>query len=451
MNLSSRHSLLRAAVLGACLSASSLVSLPAQNLYWAPPSGNAWSTSAVNWSATSGGIATFAWPSGGSVTEIAHFDGAGGGISLDQDLSAGGIRFGEDGYILSASAARVLTFTGASPEVNVGSGDTATLGTNIQILSTSKQFVKTGAGLLELTSALSFFGTGSTVANGSQLTVQEGTFRVAPGGNLNNGFTVVSVNTGASLLLDANVSIGGLSGSGNVSRNVAGAGYLLIRGAGSDFSGVISGNIYLDKLNGTGVQTLSGNASNTFTGTTNVRVGTLVLAKQNGAIAISGSEVILGGGVTHQLRLDGNEQMADTTALTFRADNNASSTFNLNGHSETLGALTANDLGLGGTGLNQIDFGLNSTAQVLQFSSLSITSGGRIDILNFDETLDSLRFLADPTSQLARLFLNGETAYAFDQGSYWSVTTTIPEPGTISLLGLVGISLAALRLRRRKG
>lgn len=415
----------------------------AQNLYWNPPSGTSWSTTDVNWSTTEVDPASQAWPGGSGVSNAAAFGGAGGSVSVEENLSAGGLRFNSDGYTISASGARTLTLTGANPLINVDTEKTATLGSNVQILSDSKKFTKTGSGTLNITasSGSPYFGTGG-VSSGSELIVQEGTLLVS-GTALQNTQTTITIDGGANMVLNQLINIGGISGSGEIGNASLTNRGLMIRGVNANFSGVISGNIYIDKLNGTAAQTLSGSESNTFTGSFAVRVGTMILAKENGAIAVSGNEIILGtpAAVASQLRLDGDEQIANTTNLAFRENNQATVTFNLNGHSETLGSLTGNTLGTGGQ--NVIDYGINDFAQILTFQSLS--APGVIKIINFGVDLDELRFINDPTSQLGNVFINDQAAYATDFGTYWGV---VPEPSTLLLL-MMGFLFVLWRPRRR--
>lgn len=417
--------------------------IAAQNLYWNPPSGTSWSTTNVNWSTTEVDPASLAWPGGSGVSNTAAFGGAGGSVSVEENLSAGGLRFNSDGYTISASGARTLTLTGTNPLINVDTGKTATLGANVQILSSNKIFTKTGEGTLDITSGLSLFGSGAA-ADGSRLVVQEGTLKIS-GSALVNTYTMVNVAGGASMLVGGSgVSIGGLSGTGSVHGTTATI--LQFRGrygaysiTNFNFGGVISGDLQLEILNGAQEQILSGSEANTFTGAMTIRTGKIVLAKDDGVTAMSGSQVHLGGAVAAELRLDANHQIADATDFVFRASSAGKATFNLNGHSETLGNLVVNTR----TGLSIIDYGINDLAQILTFQSLS--APGVLNITNFQIGLDELRFINDPTAQLGNVFINDQATYATDFGTYWGV---VPEPSTLLLL-MMGFLFVLWRPRRR--
>lgn len=419
----------------------SATSLNAQSLYWKGGTGD-WSTSDANWSTTANGSATEVW-SGNSTNAI--FGDTGTTVSATENLTAGGMAFNVNGYTINASTNRTLTFNGSSPTIDVSSGNTATVGAAIQLLSANKTITKTGAGTLDIKSTNNVLGPLATSDN-TQFIVQEGTVLINSATAFGNSKTRLVVSNGASVEVNGFTNIGGLAGNGTINRTGTKS-YISIRGDSSNFSGVISGHLEVSKINGTGTQIFSGNQSNTYNGSTKVSVGTLVLAKTDGATAIAGDKIILGiaSAIHPSLRLDGDEQIANTTSFEFVANNQGNATFNLNGHSETLGSLTVNALGVGGS--NKIDFGLNAVAQVLQFDSLSINNDGRLDIVNFGLGVDDLRFTSDPTSQLARLFINNNTATAINQGAYWSV---VPEPSTVGLIGFVAVTAALMRLRSRR-
>lgn len=429
-----------------------LFALPAhsQDIYWIPSSA-IWDTASINWSATPAGPATLAWDSSPTNDDIAVFQGTGEAVSLATSLSAGGLKFTVNGFSLSAGSLQTLNLTGA-PVIDVATGATATLGANVRIMSDSKSFSKTGEGTLELTGSFSnpnFYLGGITASTlGAKINVNEGILKVS-GNALNNTFTEVAVSAGAELQVNATLNLGGLSGAGAVAKSTSGLLTIQFRGINADFSGIISGNISLTKNNGIGWQQLSGSESNTFTGVTTVDVGELKLAKTGGAIAISSSQINLGAtvtGNTAMLTLEGNDQVANTTSLVFVAGNNRNAVFNLNGHSETLGDLTINNLG---TGFFTIDFGMNDTAQILAFNSLLTPGSGVLNIINFGVN-DEFHFLNDPTAGLGSLTLNGGQAFAINQGSYWALST-IPEPGSVSLFlgGLFVLYLFSRKTRKR--
>jgi len=138
-------------------------------------------------------------------------------------------------------------------------------------------------------------------------------------------------------------------------------------GAAADFAGTISdagasSALSLVKI-GTAAQTLSGPASNNYSGTTTLGgTGKLVLAKTDGAIAIPGNVFLSStafNGDNSGLVLAGDEQIADSAIITWTPSAygltapgtaiapQSDSFFRLNGHTETVGGLvTLNTSGL---------------------------------------------------------------------------------------------------------
>ncbi|MCL4207254.1 MAG: autotransporter-associated beta strand repeat-containing protein [Pirellulaceae bacterium] len=175
-------------------------------------------------------------------------------------------------------------------------------------LSGTGSVTKTGAGIWTL-SGPNTYGGSTTVSGG---TVKLGVANVIP-----NNSSVVLANA-AGVLLDLNgygETIGSLSGGGPLGGNVSlGSGTLATGNddTSTSFAGVISGSGQLSKL-GSGTFTLSG--ANTYTGYTNV----------------------FSPGV---LRLGANNVLSDAT----RVNPQSGATFDLNGFSDTIGAL---DIGSG--------------------------------------------------------------------------------------------------------
>jgi len=89
-------------------------------------------------------------------------------------------------------------------------------------------------------------------------------------------------------------------------------------------------------LAGDGSLVLSGANANTFTGTTTVDAGTLILNKSAGN-AIIGDVAIGDGAGTDTLQLSGSNQIADTAAIALAS----SGIFDVNGQSEIIGSLTS--------------------------------------------------------------------------------------------------------------
>ncbi len=441
-------------ILGAMLLG--LPSLHADELYWIPSSGN-WDVATEDWTSDPGAlIGDTSWTAGDTNADIAVFRNPTNTASVITDLSAGGLRFLNGNTSIAGNGIlRTLKLTGSSPEVYVAAGATASLGAHLQILSGQNIFTKTGDGVLEIHYAQVntivdeksvtqyYFGT-LQQAIGSALNIDGGTLRVNANG-LSNTQTHITIASGATLELNNSLNIGGISGNGLITTGGSSARTLQIRGVNGNFSGVLSGNLNVDKLNGTGVQTLSGTLDNTYQGTTFVRSGELVLAKINGAKAIAASSGIFlnGGALGAKLTLGGSGQIADTVNLTFQGGANATNIFSLDGFSASVGTLSINV-----NGTNTIDFGENQNSQILTFAGLVVGVDVHLSVINFDLAMDEFRFLSDPTAGLGAITINGLPAMATQSGEYWNVTA-IPEPAPLVLITLAGAGLLGVRSLRK--
>lgn len=423
--------------------------LHADDLYWIPSSGADWDTSTSHWSTNSAASSgDTPWTAGSGNSDIAIFRGPAGDISAVTNLWAGGLRFDTGTTSITGdSTLRTFTFTGSAPEIHVANEATATLGANFRIMGDEKTFTKTGEGILEInytTSSSDYYFGSISGSSGSSIFLNEGTLKVNASG-LSNTHVHITTADNTRLEFNTTLNIGGLSGSGLVTTGSSTTRTLYIRGVNGNFSGVLSGSINLDKLNGTGAQTLSGTEDNTYTGTTAVRIGELILAKTNGAKAItSSSEIDLrgsgSGSSTARLSLGGNNQISNVSGVTFSGT--GANIFGLNGYSTEAGVLKIN-----GTGTYTIDFGENTDAQILTFAELNSVNGN-IDVINFDLNFDELRFMADPTPGLNSLTINGLQTMATEVEDHWNVTV-IPEASSVALLGLTTATfLGARRIRK---
>jgi len=238
---------------------------------------------------------------------------------------------------------------------------------------------------------------------------------------------------------DNTYNIGGLQGSNAlaIGGNTISVG---ANNANTTFSGAISGaNGALTKV-GSGALTLD--ATNTYTGATTVSGGTLVISSI-GSIASSAGFVV------------GTSGTLDVTAngLTVGSGKFVGGDGTINGDlTLASGALFAFDpnstLTLGG------DFALDSTFGV---ASLRNSSGGAIDwSLIGNDTYTLISGASLPTFSTSNItnfgsgnafdIGDGRSAY-FENGSLALVV--IPEPGTLVLVGMMGLALLA-GLRRRK-
>ena len=156
------------------------------------------------------------------------------------------------------------------------------------IIAGAGPLTKSGTGILNLAGANTY--TGAT-------TVSAGTLRLGTTNAIGSG-SAVSVAAGATFDLNAfGDIIGSLAGAGTVTSGVAGAVTLTAGGNNSSttFSGVIqngSGTVALTKT-GSGTLTLSG--ANTYSGTTTVSAGTLLVNGSQASSAVSLNGGRLGG------------------------------------------------------------------------------------------------------------------------------------------------------------
>lgn len=191
-----------------------------------------------------------------AIAQDAALGGAGGGISLGDAVSSGGISFTNAAQLTSL---RSVTLGSAGGVFNT-TGATVTLSGGI---SGSGGLTKIGAGVLELAHSNSY--TGPTV-------VSEGTLRSSASNGLGNGSALL-VSAGASVDLNGFAqSVSSLSGGGSISLGSA----TLTAGANDAdgaFAGSISGSGSLTKI-GSGTLALTG--TNTYTGGTNVLGGSLL-------------------------------------------------------------------------------------------------------------------------------------------------------------------------------
>ena len=189
--------------------------------------------------------------------------------------------------------AGTLAGTSASLQGNISNSaevifDQATDGTYAGALSGAGALTKRGGGTLVLS---------GNNTNAGATTISTGTLAVTGGAALGDA-TLVTINAGANLRVDASETIGALAGVGRVDLTTS----VLTTGdaRSTSFSGALSGTGGLTKQ-GAGTLALSG--ANTFTGGTKVAAGVLVLAG-GAALAGAGAVTVASGAI---LRLDANE------------------------------------------------------------------------------------------------------------------------------------------------
>lgn len=206
---------------------------------------------------------------------------------------------------LGSSATRTITL--GQPAVYTFSGVVSGTGSNIVLAATS-------AGTMTLSGANNYGG--STTVNG-------GTLSCGAANTLPSTTTVILANTaGATLSLNSNnQTIAGLAGGGISGGNVSlGTATLSITGAATNtFSGAFSATAGNLVVNNAGAVVILANAANSHTGTTTVTGGQLRLNPV--ANATFASQVVLNGGTL------------STTGITASRTWTSSSTLNLNANS----------------------------------------------------------------------------------------------------------------------
>jgi len=315
---------------------------------------------------------------------------------------------------------------------------------------------------------LNFGGSGST---GYTATNDIGSVRLARL-NLNSSATAANTITGGSLIFGVN-SDGSPSvlapkvvqhGSGAfiiasdivVTNTTAGGGWtgLTVEGDGSGritLSGTISGTGGLTKL-GNFLLEISGNSANTFSGTTTVSGGILMLNKTAGQNALGGNLTLASGGT---VLLAADHQLPD--AGTVRLQGGTLSTGEGVGHSDILGALE-----LASTSTIALTRGQHS----LTFTGISGTPSGNLIVSGWSGdifqpgTEGRVYFsnIGENPNQQYSSFLAAVRFVGFPSGGIFLTTSTaglyelvpVPEPaGIVAIVAAVGLLFYSLRRWRK--
>jgi autotransporter-associated beta strand protein len=256
--------------------------------------------------------------------------------SVGNTVSGGTLQIGDGGTSGNIGSGDVTI--AAASNLAFNRSDTVTVANNIG--GAAGTVTQMGSGTLVLSGNNTF----GTTAGG--LVVIAGTVKAGSATGLNG--SIATVNNGVLDLNGFNVTLGGLAGTpgGTVTDNSVGAGTttLTVNQAGNlNFSGAIANSasktVALTKT-GAGNLTLDDTAANTFTGLTTVTGGTLTLSK-SGVPAILGNVQIGDGVGSDILQLGAQDQIADTSVLSFTAGPSGSSAFfRINGFNETIKGIT---------------------------------------------------------------------------------------------------------------
>ncbi|OYW29150.1 MAG: hypothetical protein B7Z47_05115, partial [Chthoniobacter sp. 12-60-6] len=234
-----------------------------------------------------------------------------------------------------------------------------------------------------------------------------------------------------------NVVLGSLGGTGTV--NASGTFNLIVGNAAnatllsSTFSGVLengTGTLALTKA-GLGTLTLSGSASNTYTGITTVTGGTLILGKTDGAVAVPGALTIgaaasaTAGKATLQLNAS-DQAAAAVTALTL----NAGSTLHLNGFNLTVLTLSVSyGTTITGPGI----LAINQTGGTMTWGGVSTISSD--STLQLTATGVSATRTMAVTSVTDQLTIHGSITQGTNPGGIVSGNSAQTAMGTLILTG----------------
>lgn len=207
-----------------------------------------WNNAASNWTNSTGAV-NAPWQGG-----FAVFQGTGGSVSVTQDVSATGMQFLSNGYLVH-SGAFTVTSTGPEFVLRANAGITAEI--SLVLTGTSK-LIKRDAGTLVLSHTNTY--TGGTRIEGGTLRITTGDASLGAAG------TVLEMD-GGTLASPSNLTISrpvSLEGSGGTVSSPTGGVFTV--------SGVISGPGSLTKIDG---GTLALTADNTYTGGTTISGGFL--------------------------------------------------------------------------------------------------------------------------------------------------------------------------------
>lgn len=246
----------------------------------------------------------------------------------------------------------------------------------------------------------------------------------------------VTVGSGNTLTAGiASIVLGSLSGSGTV--NAGGAFTLTIGNSlnftspDTTFSGLLtngSGTLTLIKA-GKGTLTLGGSTSNSYTGTTTINAGTLVLAKTSGAMAVAGNLAVgaaaAGTAGNATLRLEASDQVnSAATAFTM----NAGSTLDLNGFNLTvLTFSTSFGATVNGPGI----LAVNQTSGTMTFTGVNSINS----TLQLTGTGAAATRTMAMTSVTDRLTISGDVRQGTNTGSIVAGNSTQTALGTLILSG----------------
>ncbi len=371
----------------------------------------------------------------------------------------------------SVTARTVVTNTsGTLSTLTLGDYDQSALYAGV--VTSNLAITKIGEGVQTFSGANTYSGA-TTINNGI---LQAGVATVdGVSGAFGLGSAVTLANTaGATLALNGfNNTIGSLAGGGVSGGNVTLGSATLTTGNSSNtqYAGVISGTGGFVKV-GSGTQILSG--VNTYTGTTTVSAGSLI-------IGVGGSGSIASGNVTVQsgATLGGSGTINGATTIqsggTLSPGNSPgvltqSAGLTLNTGSSFTFELAANTTAGRGTNFDGVDITggtltiesgvafnvvFNSLGSTVDFTSAFWTANQNWLVFsnaNLPSTVAGIFNLGTVSNDsLGQTFSSTGGSLAFSQvgNDIYLNYTAVPEPGTWALLGLAGVAWLIVHRRRR--
>ena len=347
------------------------------------------------------------------------------------------------------------------------------LSTGVITLNGDGTFKKSGADTIQQTSA------GSTISmdSGALFHVAEGTYRfgLTGIGDWSANLADLQVDSGAAFQGSATPTVfDALNGAGTA--QFGGGVTLGVDNGDGTFSGVIqndttvNGDLTIRNAivkTGTGTQTLSGD--NTYTGTTTVSAGTLVIngnqTAATGNMTVVNGATLKGTGIVGaaETTISGLHAPGESVGLqTFNGDLTYDSTAilewelveNTEGGRGTTGFDGINLLGSGTLDLGNavLDLKFDSTGSNVDFGAVFWSQYREWEIFSGAGTLNgvfnsTLNVGADTNGA----FANGTFAvdYSRGPGSVYITFTAVPEPTTLLMFGM-GIGMLGIGRRRRK-
>jgi fibronectin-binding autotransporter adhesin len=371
------------------------------------------------------------------------------------NVSAGTLNVGSTGYLagssVNASAGATVNFLpGSSTSLSTALIDNGTVNLN----NSSPTFTTiTGAGSLNLNGAAltisggTFSGTinsiGSLAAIGGTL-ILAGNDTYTGGTNVSVGATVTVASTGSlyssTVLFDngtvnfnnASQSIASLNSGNVVSKVVLNSAALSISGGGT-YTGIISGNGSLNIVGGT----FDSLGANTFTGSTNVSAGTLII-DSGGALASTSVSVSSGatlndatGGV-----LSASTALLDNGTVTIGANTQTLASVDGTGTLNVSGStLTVLATGSPSSAVSLIDTGtviLEAPSQTLT----TLNGTGKLNLSGTALTVTGGGTFSGAISNTGSLNISGGTLTLLGASTYTGPTTIVNSKVIASATGL---------------